>query len=98
MGELGGSLPAALREGEVPAGRLLKVYLNRHYSDPFKPAKFVNLVRRGTSKFKEPPLVAELHLNQDGPCQEEDGDGDGDGDGGATAGQREEGRGMQVTT
>ena len=27
MGELGGSIPAALREGEVPAGRLRKVYL-----------------------------------------------------------------------
>ena len=71
------------------------MYLNRHYSDHFKPAKFVNLVRRGPSKFKEPPLL-QIAPNQDGPCQEEDGDGDGDG--GATAGQSEEGRGMQVTT
>ena len=39
------------------------MYLNRHYSDPFKPAKVVNLVRRGPSKFKN-PLCCRLHLTR----------------------------------
>ena len=91
MEELGGGLPATLREGEVPARRLRQLHLTTPLKRHVKLAKLIKLDCQGLKAGIRNPSCFRVPRSEcpsyDGPSQAE-AEGDPDG-------QCEDGRGLQ---